>query len=342
MTSSSPSIGTAAQLAKPEYRNWLALGHALTTELCHGLRSFVKRQTETFYNNVKANLVPFAPCSCVFVPKRRPNQYHDMGICNWAKILQAHHQSSKPNWKQSDSSKWIDPILGPWEIAKLYLPDLGGHAVASVEDMDLTNLLNLMYWCTHFCVPQHLIKDVREVRNKKWVHVTSLELNDADKQIAFEAIENLLKDRSLAHEPDAQNALKEIVKLKSVSDLHSMEAKVLADFKEIIGKEIQSINTELANLAEESERNKEQQIELKHEQEMLKKALVDLNPRIFGRYDFLNSTILKLGTIFWATFWVLPENMKGARRKDVAKWLVLLFLFQCYLVLDDSSSKEGK
>ncbi|XP_067057911.1 uncharacterized protein [Acropora muricata] len=316
MTSSSPSMGTAAQLAKPEYRNWLALGHALTTELCHGLRSFVKRQTETFYSKVKANMAPFAPCSCVFVCKRRANQYHDMGICNWAKILLAHHQSGKPNWKQSDSSKWIDPVLGPWEIAKLYLPDLGGHAIASVEDMDITNLLNLMYWCTNFSVPQHLIKDVRDVRNEKWAHVTSLELSDADKQIAFDAIENLLHDPSLTHEPDAQNALKEIVKLKSVSDLHSMEAKVLADFRE-------------------------QQMELKHGQEILKKALDDINPNRFGSYDFFNSLILMLGTLFWISFWVLSENVKGARKKDVAKWLVLLFLFHCCLVLDDSSNKEG-
>ncbi|XP_067057908.1 uncharacterized protein [Acropora muricata] len=332
MASSSPSMGTAAQLAKPEYRNWLALGHALTTELCHGLRPFVKRQTETFYNTVKATLAPFAPCSCVFVSKRRPNQYHDMGICNWAKILQAHHQSCKPNWKQSDSSKWIDPILGPWEIAKLYLPDLGGHAVASVDDMDITNFLNLMYWCTHFSVSQDLIMDVREVRNTKWVHVSSLELNDADKQIAFDAVENLLKDPSLAHEPDAQNALKEIVKLKSVSDLHSMEAKVMAEFKEIIRKQ----NTELASLAEESERSKEQQIELKHGQEMLKKELDDINPIKFGGY-VLDSTIVILGTLIW----VLSENVKAVEKKDVAKWLVLLFLFHCCLVLDDSSNKEG-
>ncbi|KAK2566010.1 Ankyrin repeat domain-containing protein 50 [Acropora cervicornis] len=316
MTSSSPSMGTAAQLAKPEYRNWLALGHALTTELCHGLRSFVKRQTETFFCKVKARMATFAPCSCVFVSKRRANQYHDMGICNWAKILQAHHQSGKPNWKQSDSSKWIDPMLGPWEIAKLYLPDLGGHAVASVEDMDITNLLNLMYWCTNFSVPQHLIKDVRDVRNEKWAHVTSLELSGADKQIAFDAIENLLHDPSLTHDPDAQNALKEIVKLKSVSDLHSMEAKVLADFRE-------------------------QQIELKHGQEILKKALDDINPNRFGSYDFFNSLILMLGTLFWVPVRVLSENVKGARKKDVVKWLVLLVLFHCCLVLDDSSNKEG-
>ena len=341
MTSSTPSMGTASQLAKRGCRNWLALDHALKTELCHGLRPFVRRETETFYSKVKPPLAHVAPCSCEFVSKRRPNQYHDMTICSWAKILQAHHQSCKPNWKQSDSSKWIDPILGPWEIAKLYLPDLGGHAVASVEDMDITNLLNLMYWCTHFSVPRHLIKDVRDVRNKKWVHATSLELNDADKEIAFEAIESLLHDPSLAHEPDAQNALKEIVKLKDFSGLHSMEAKVLAEFKETIGKHIQSINTELKNLAEESERNQEQQIELKREQEFLKKAMDDINsirPIIPIKYDFFNAMILVLGTLFW----VFSENVKGARKKDVAKWLVLLFLFHCCLVLDDSSIKEGE
>ena len=323
-------MGTAAQPAEAEYRNWLALLHALTTELCHGLRPFVKRETETFYNNIKATLAPFAPCSCVFVPKRKPNQYHDMGICNWAKILRAHHQSCKPNWKQSDSSKWIDPIFGPWEIAKLYLPDLGGHVVACVEDMDLSNLLNLMDWCTHFSVSQDVIKDVREVRNKNWGHVTSLELSDADKHVAFDAIENFLKDPSLAHEPDAQSALKEIVKLKSVSDLHSTEAKGLAELKELIQKQ----NTERA---EESERSKEQQIELKLGQEMLKNALDDINHIKSGGY-VLDSTILILETLIW----VLSENVKAVEKKDVAKWLVLLFLFHCCLVLDDSSNKEGE
>ena len=231
-------------------------------------------------------------------------------------------------------SKWMDPILGPWEIAKLYLRDFGGHAVASVEDMDISNLLNLMDWCTHFSVPRHLIKDVREVRNKKWVHVTSSELNDAEKQFAFDAIENLLKDPSLAHEPDAQNALKAIVKLKSVSDLHSMEAKLLAEFKELIRKQ----NAELASLAEESVRSKEQQMELKHGQQMLKKALDDINPIRFGGYTLLDSTILILGTLVW----VLSENLKGVGKKDVVKWLMLLFLFHCCVVLDDTSNKEGE
>ncbi|XP_068688236.1 uncharacterized protein [Montipora foliosa] len=331
MASSSSSAETLAQLAKPEYRNWLALGHALTTELRHGLQSFIKRETETFYKNVTTSLAHAAPCTCGFVAKRRPNQYHDMITCDWAKILRAYHDKFQPNWKQSDSSKWLDPALGPWEIAKLYLPDLGGHAVTSAEDMDITTMLNLIFWCTHFAVPRHLVKDVREIRNKKWAHVTSLELSDADKKIAFDAIENLLRDPNLAHEPDAQNALKEIVKLKSVSDLHSMEAKVLADFKEIIRKDLHSINAELAL-------NKELRTELKNEQEIIKKALEGMNPNPSWRVCYyLKAMKFVIGDVFWS----LSGNVKGVRKKHVFTWLMLLLFCHCHLVLDDSSLKGG-
>ena len=184
-------------MAKPEYRNWLALGHALTTVLCQGLRPFVKQEVEALYRYVTTR-VP-TPCTCVYVPRRRPNEYHDMRKCIGAQVLAACHHRIKPNWKQSDSAKWMDPVLGPWEIAKLFLPDLGGHAnIRSADDMDVNGILNLMYWCNHFTIPQSLIKAVRDIRNDRCVHVPKLELSDADKTAAFDAIENLLKDPQLA------------------------------------------------------------------------------------------------------------------------------------------------
>ena len=337
--SSLSTSGTVSQLVKPEYRNWLALGHALTTELCQGLRPFINRETETFYQNVKARLAVTAPCTCVFVPRRRPNQFHDMGICAWANILQTHHHGNKPNWKQSDPTKWLDPNLGPWEIAKLFLPDLGGHAVIkNAEDMDITGILNLMYWCNHFTIPQPLIKDVRETRNNKWVHVPNLELTDADKKIAFDAIENLLSNPSLAHDPDIQKALKEIGNLKGVSDLHSMEARVLADFKEVIRKEISNINKELVNLAEESARNKEEQSQLKQQQEMLIKAMEGVDYKKHTQNNFLDV----MSSYFGVVFGNLGRNIKGIRKRNVIALLMLLFLFHCYTVLDDSFARDGK
>ena len=235
---STSTSGTAEQLSKPEYRNWLALGHALTTVLCQGLRPFFTREMEAFYKYIKARIP--GPCTCVHVPRRKPNEYHDMSTCTWANIIQVYHHRNKPNWKQSDPAKWMDPNLGPWEIARLFLPDVGGHAdIKSADDMDITGILNVMYWCNHFAVHQPLIEEVRDTRNIKWVHVPKLELTDAEKTDAFNTIENLLKDPQLASDSDAQKALKEIVNLRKVSDWHSLEALVLADFKEALNREMQ-------------------------------------------------------------------------------------------------------
>ena len=330
MASSSTS-GTVGQLTKPEYRNWLALGHALTTELCQGLRPFVTREMETFYRNVSARVA--GPCACVHVPRRRPNEYHDMSTCAWANILQAHHHKNKPNWKQSDGRKWVDPILGPWEIAKLFLPDLGGHAdIKSAEDMDITGILNLMYWCNHFTIPQPLIKDVRDTRNDKWVHVPKLELTDADKRVAFDTIENLLRDPSIFHDADAQQALRKIGNLKCVSDLQSMEARVLADFKEVLRNEISNINNNLTMLMEESVRNKDQQSQLKQQQEVLKIQL-----------DELNWERLPVDKKFWSIlFGNLLGNIKGVRKIHLASWFILMVLCRFCVILEDSYSRDGK
>ena len=324
MASSSTS-GTVGQLTKPEYRNWLALGHALTTEMCQGLRPFITREMKTFYTRLSAQ-TGGRPCTCVRVPRRKPNEYHDMSTCAWANILQVHHNRNKPNWKKSDPAKWMDPTLGPWEIAKLFLPDLGEHAdIESADDMDITGILNLMYWCNQFTIPQPLIDEVREIRNHNWVHVPCLELTDADKKVAFDAIENLLQHPNIVHDPDAQKALKEIGNLKCVSDLHSMEARVLADFTEVI-------NINLVRLTEESARNNAEQSLLKQQQEILTKQLGELKQQ--RRHEDNESWLSLLG--------ILAENVKRPRKRDAVKWLVLLLLCHFYVVLDHSYDRDGE
>jgi len=328
--SCSPPLVSTGKLTTPEYRNWLALGHALTTVLCQGLRPFVNRETQTFYKNVTAAVaaLPAAgPCTCVFVAGRRPNQYHDMRVCAWANILQARHHKNKPNWKQSDSTKWVDPNLGPWEIAKLFLPDLGGHAVIkSADDMDVTGILNLMFWCDHFTIPQPLISDVRETRNKKWVHVAKLELTSADKTTAFGTIENLLQDPQLAGDPDAQRALKEVVNIKSVTDLHSMEAQVLADFREVM-------NT----LAQKAERQEEEVIQLKEHQVTLEKAVEVLEQRNKPSsllYTAWKSLAFVLGS--------LGRSVKSFRKEVLLLWMMLLLFWSwCDVSNDDTVIKDG-
>ena len=342
MASSSTS-GTVGQLTKPEYRNWLALGHALTTEMCQGLRPFITREIKTFYTSVSVR-TGGRPCACVRVPRRKPNEFHDMSTCAWANILQAHHNRNKPNWKQSDPTKWMDPNQGPWEMAKLFLPDLGGHAdIKSADDMDITGILNLMYWCNIFTVSQALINEVRETRNTKWVHVPKLELKDADKKTAFDAIENLLNDPQLARNPDAQKARQEIVTLKYVSDLHNVEAQVQAQFKDAI-----------STLSEESRNNKEQQNRSEGRLNNVEKALENLEDKMKASITFTdvipngvsylwNNVIKFTVTDVMSYLWnYVIKYSGGTRRTLLTPWLVILLLCGCFTILDPRSYKDGK
>ena len=318
---SSSTPGTAGQLVKPEYRNWLALGHALTTVLCHGLRPFITREMEAFYRNLTARIA--GPCTCVYVSKRRPNEFHDMTTCPWANILEVYHHKNKPNWRQSDPAKWMDPVLGPWEIAKLFLPDLGGHAdIKSADDMDVTGILNLVNWCKHFTIPQALIKDVRSTRNRWWGHVPRLELTDADKNVAFDFTENLLKAPQLGSDPDAQKALAEIVNLRSISNLHSFEAHVLGELIEVLKFK----TTHMAELEQ-----------MKKLVFLLEKRLEDLEQKEVCLSLFhLTRNALKI------VHSNLVINLKGIRKTILVMWLVMAFSCSFFVVeLDDDSFIRG-
>lgn len=336
--SSSPvPVGPAGQPTSPEYSNWLALGHALTTVLCQGLRPFIKQETETFYRMVTSRIATLSagPCTCVYVPRRKPNQYHSSS-CLWANILQSYHHGNKPNWKQSDPSKWMDQVLGPWEIVKLFLPDLGGYVdIKSAEDMDITGILNLMYWCNLFTVSQALITEVRETRNTKWVHVPKPELKDADKKIAFDAIENLLHDPQLARDPEAQKARQEIVTLKCVSDLHNVEAQVQAQFKDALVNEMTGIKS---TLSKESRRNKKQRSQLEGRLHNIQKNLEHLNDRMKGGATFTG--VVQSGVSY---LWNCAIKCSGGiRRTLLTPWLVILVLCGCFTILDPRSYKDGK
>ena len=331
------SASAAVQHATPEYRNWLSLGHALTTLLCQGLRPFITREVQSFYHLIAATIT--APCACLHVPGRKPNPYHDVGTCVWANTLQSRHFSSRPNWKQSDPTKWMDPNLGPWEIAKLFLPDLGGHAhVQSADDMDITAILNLMYWCDLFRVQRPLIKDVREVRNTKWVHVPKLELSESDKIVAFDAIEKLLQDPELVHDRDAQEALREIVKLKFVSDLHHFEAQLLAHLKNVIKNDIKKVKNELKILKKESTRNRKQRSRLEGRLHKMQCTLQDLDKKIktYRNVAKFAVTVVKF----------LPNSVvrfvQGMKRGPAVTYIVCLLLCCCFNSLDHRSYNDGK
>ncbi|KAJ7372368.1 hypothetical protein OS493_019815 [Desmophyllum pertusum] len=342
------------QLTSPEEGNWLSLGRALSTVLCEGLRPFIKRETEAFYNNVKAAItaIPAGPC---IVSMFREGDQTSTTTC-----APAYHLNRRPNWKQSDSTKWMDPNFGPWEIAKLFLPDVGGHTVIqSVEDMEITAILNLMFWCNHFTVQQPLIKDVRDTRNTKWAHLPKLELSEAEKKDAFETIEKLLQDPVLARDVDAQGALREILALKCTSDVHIFKAEVLSHFKE-------AIQNEMKSLKKESKKSKKQRTRVEAQLRNLRKALENVQKvlaenvvknqkaleNVVKKQEALENvekkqkaTILSVASLVinhvLCVISYLIKSTRGLRRSSVAT--LLMFLFLCCLVgiLDHQSYRDG-
>ncbi|XP_022789150.1 serine/threonine-protein phosphatase 6 regulatory ankyrin repeat subunit B-like [Stylophora pistillata] len=283
---------------------------------------------EAFHRNLTAR-VP-GPCTCVHVSRRRPNEFHDMTTCPWTNILEAYHHRNKPNWKQSDPAKWMDPALGPWEMAKLFLPDLGGNAdIKNANDMDVTGILNLMHWCNHFTIPLALIKDVRDIRNDKWVHVPKLELPDVEKPVAFDSIENLLKSPQLVPDPDAQKALREIKVLKNASDLHGCEVQVVSELIEVL-------NNEIFHLAEQlTQHSQTSQTEL-HQLKQLVLVLENRFENLERKRGLLSLSRVKLEDLesFHNKF---VRNLKGIRKEILVMYLLMALCCTYFVKLDDET-----
>ena len=339
MAASGPSQAFV-QLTSPEEGNWLSLGRALTSVLCQGLRPYIKREMAIFYRNVTTAITGSraAPCTCVYDPSRKKNQYHDVSKCAWASFLQNAHLGNKPNWKQSDSTKWMDPNNGQWEIAKLFLPDIGGHTVIeSAEDMDVTAILNLMFWCNHFTAQRSLIKDVRETRNTKWVHVPKLELSLTEKRAAFETIEKLLQDPVFTGDPDAQDALRDILALKCSSDVHIFKAEVLSHFKEAIRKDISSLKIELKSLRKASKKNEKQRTRMEGQLRKLKQAQAKVEKKSATSLSTLTKILVQ--PIVFVSF--LIRNVGNIQRESFMIWIKFLLLCCCIAILDHRSFKDG-
>ena len=342
------------QLSSPEEGNWLSLGLALTSALCQGLRPYIQREMDRFYGNVTATIrrLGAGPCSCDNDPSRKKNQYHDMSKCTWAIFLQSAHLGNKPNWKQSDPAKWMDPSNGKWEMAKLFLPDAGGHTVIeSAEDLDITGILNLMYWCNHFTVQRPLIESVRQTRNTKWGHILNSELSEAEKCAAFETIEGLLQDPVFVGDPQAQDALRDILALKCTSDVHIFKVKDLCHFEEAIRKDISDLKRKLKSLpGKKSKKNEKQRARLEVRVRNFKQALKKLETKsaASARKKSEKKSATSLSSFFQIL--VLPiafvgisvMNVGKMQRKSFIPWIKLLLLCCCIGILDHRSFKDGR
>ena len=229
---------TARELSRirndPEHLNWQAVGNALIF-LNGGLQKYAENEMKKFHALIAKNVGPAAQCNCTFAPGTKPNPHGRATSCAWAQELKKNHTFKNKThilWNQSDSSKWHDPAVGYWEVAKLYMSDLGSDP-AKVTDPDSTDvgpLLNLFKFCKYFKIQTSLLKAVTDIRNK-WAHATKHKLSDSAKKAAFQDIKLLMNDPELLTCKDVQDYKPKIHKAE-VADLSILEDNELCLLKE--------------------------------------------------------------------------------------------------------------
>jgi hypothetical protein len=229
-----------------DYRNWHAAGDALLF-LSDGLRKYAESKMKELHAVITTSVGgPTVVCNCKSTHGKKLNRHGT--ACVWAQELKKFHvfrNKADIPWHQSDNSKWHDPVVGYWEIAKLFMSDLGSDP-AKVTDPDSTDvgpLLNLIRFCNHFKVQKPLFKAVTDRRNQ-WAHAPNHTLTDADKKAIFQDIKFLMNDPELLISKEVQDCKPIITKVEKaeVSILEENELRLMEEFRRI--KECENLQME--------------------------------------------------------------------------------------------------
>jgi hypothetical protein len=222
----------------PDHLNWHAVGSALLF-LSDGLRKYAEKEMKDVHAVVANKVGAAIKCNCTSPPGAKPNPHGRATACTWAQELKQKHVFKNKThipWDQSDSSKWHDPIVGYWEIAKLYMSDLGSDPakVTDPDSTDISPLLNLFRFCKHFNIQTSSLKAVTDIRNE-WAHAPKNKLSKSDKSAAFQAIKQLMNDPELVTSKEVRDCLPKVEKaeIADLSILEENELRLLQEYRRI-------------------------------------------------------------------------------------------------------------
>ena len=233
------SGGWVTELDKKEHKNWVMVGCALNIAK-KGITSKIQNKMETWYQSLVSSppLQSLPSCTCApSAPKCAP-------CVTWEKELKRHHKSgrSKICWDNSDRTQWGSPT-GAWEIAKVFMPTLGGRKkdVVDAETTDIGGLLNLLEWCPFINPPtsRTVLTSARDECRNRWAHAPKQEMQDADLSTIFGHLNNLLNDAVFSSDKDAQQSSKDLqdlfrkglvtVRESEIEALHLLRQSLVAD-----------------------------------------------------------------------------------------------------------------
>ena len=233
------SGGWVTELDKKERKNWVMVGCALNITK-KGITSKIQSKMETWYQSLifSPPLQSLPSCTCApLAPK--------CATCvTWEMELKRHHKSGRPKiyWDNSDRTQWGSPT-GAWEIAKVFMPTLGGRKkdVVDAETTDIGGLLNLLEWCPFINPPtsRTVLTSARGECRNRWAHAPKQEMQDADLSTIFGHLNNLLNDAVFSSDKDAQQSSKDLqdlfhkglvnVRESEIEALHLLRHSLVAD-----------------------------------------------------------------------------------------------------------------
>ena len=231
------SGGWVAELDKKEHKNWVMVGCALNIAK-KGIASKIQNKMETWYQTLISSppLQSLPSCACA------PSAPKCATCVTWEKELKRHHKSGRPRWDNSDRTQWGSPT-GAWEIAKVFMPTLGGRKkdVVDAETTDIGGLLNLLEWCPFINPPtsRTVLTSARDECRNHWAHAPKQEIQDADLSTIFGHLNNLLNDAVFSSDKDAQQSSKDLqdlfhkglinVRESEIEALHLLRHSLVAD-----------------------------------------------------------------------------------------------------------------
>ena len=228
-----------AELHKKEHKNWVMVGCALNITK-KGITSKIQNKMEAWYQSLISSppLQSLPSCACAPLAPKCPT------CVTWEKELKRHHKSRRPKicWDNSDRTQW-GSRTGAWEIAKVFMPTLGGRKkdVVDAETTDIGGLLNLLEWCPFINPPTSptVLTSARDECRNRWAHAPKQEIQDADLKTIFGHLNNLLNDAVFSSDKDAQQSSKDLqdlfhkglvnVRESEIEALHLLRHSLVAD-----------------------------------------------------------------------------------------------------------------
>ena len=295
----------------PQYLNFIAVGEMLRL-FSDGLRHYAELKAKELQDFLLKNLV--GRCNCLCTAGVKPCRH----TCTWSKNLEKLHvnygskKKSYVRFYQSDHTVWHDPVNGFWEIAKVFMHDLGlnWRDVKDPGTTDLSGLLNFLIFCKNSKVDPKLLTSVRDLRNN-WAHTKNYKFSSSEKQDAFTKINNLMNDFELLSCKEVQDYRQRIIEIKS------------ADTSIVLERDLEVLK-ELTR-----------QQEFIREEELMSIIKLILTSKNHTQHDYISA--YPIGIVS-AILWILFFPVKVL--KECCRWKMLPYLIMVMLLLSHVSDES--